>query len=780
MVRMFRFLAAAFGVVACLTCAHAITLVKGGEPKAAIVAPPEMSGNLAAAVADLHACIERMSGAQLPITSEKKPGSAAIMLRTGAAGLSEVGYRLRIEGDDAIIEAKTPEGLANGIYGLLEDHLGVHWYVPGPLGEHVPRRTTIRLDGLDETREPAIPSVTGFGGYQADPPKGQEWARRNRLSGFRHYSHGHNWNYIISPDEVERHPEWFGLMDGVRKEQLCTTNPEVIRIAKQRVLEYFERNPQAHSFSLSPNDSDKFCECERCRALDAQIGVDPFAPGGQFTDRLVYFFNQIAEEVAKRYPDKVLCFYAYLTHTDPPLKVKPLPNLMPVICHTPWEFCHAHPITAECAPCTRFRHALVRWRELCPHVGIYDYYGHWEWFGQWPLVHTLRVDIPFCAKVGIEHLNSETHDDWWTQPLNIFITPKLVWNPGADVDALVHGFCANLFGPAGEPVEKYFALYEKEMAGIPLDAYRNHEDWMSWPSAALMEQGRILLAEAASRAKTPQQRERVRKMQLGHEVFTLQWQAARGRRADRMIEAWDADLHFLKALEELGRCGQGDIIDMVLAFQKARLAGDAGRAFLDLLSAAGYDTAEKREEALRASQADPGAFADSLGFVREWQVVGPFVCIPGKLANADIPMDKVDLSARYPGLGRDVGWQQVATKSAFGVVNLRDLLSKAPWVGAYAACWVRLPSSSAITLRLGSNDGAGVWLDGRPLVVSDVMRKFMPDTDRVSLVGAGSDWHLLMVKVMNHDGEWKFAVRFADHGGRPVAVASRPAPPARD
>lgn len=777
MVQEMRFLATAIAVAACATCASAFTLVKAGEPKAVIVAPAQMRGALEAAVADLEAYIERMSGARLPRAAQAKGGSAAIVLRAAAEGLSDVGYRLRVRGNTLLIEGSTEEGLINGIYGLLEDHLGVRWYVPGPLGEQVPRRATIALSELDETREPAIPSVTGFGGYQADPPKGAEWARRNRLSGFKRYWHSHNWAGIIPTNEVEQHPDWFALIDGVRKDQLCTTHPEVIRIAKRRVVEYFEKNPQARTFSLSPNDSGNFCQCERCRALDAQLGVDPFAPGGQFTDRLVYFFNQIAEEVAKKYPDKILCFYAYVSHTDPPLKVKPLPNLMPVICHTPWEFCHAHPITAECAACKRFRHAVVRWRQLCPHVGIYDYYGHWEWFGQWPLVHTLRVDIPFYAEVGIEHLNSETHDDWWTQPLNIFVAVKLAWNPRADVDALVHGFCSNLFGPAGEAVEKYFALYEKEMASIPLDAYRNHQDWMTWPSAALMEQGRALLEQAASLASTQQEQERVRKLQLGHEIYTLQWRAARDRKADRIIQAQDTDVQFLNAVEELGRTGQGDIIDMGLALQKARQAGDEARAYVDILVSAGYDTPEKREQALRAGEADPRALASELGFVTEWQIIGPFACRPGQLAEPDIPLAKADLSARYPGLSGRVGWQRAAANSPFGIIDLRELLSKDSWVSAYAACWVRLPGPRAITLRLGSNDGAAVWLDGRPVLVSDVPRGFTPDIDRISVAGTGTDWRLLIVKVINHGNLWKFALRFTDEGGRPMAVPSRAEPP---
>lgn len=67
----------------------------------------------------------------------------AVVLRTGASGLSHVGYRLRTQGKHLLIEGATEAGVVNGIYGLLEDHLGVHWYIPSELGEYVPRRKDI-------------------------------------------------------------------------------------------------------------------------------------------------------------------------------------------------------------------------------------------------------------------------------------------------------------------------------------------------------------------------------------------------------------------------------------------------------------------------------------------------------------------------------------------------------------------------------------------------------------------------------------------------------------
>lgn len=119
----------------------------------------------------------------------------------------------------------------------------------------------------------------------------------------------------------------------------------------------------------------------------------------------------------------------------------------------------------------------------------------------------------------------------------------------------------------------------------------------------------------------------------------------------------------------------------------------------------------------------------------------------------------------------------MSTSQPFGVLDLRELLTREAWVSAYAACWVQLPGPASISLRVGSNDGAAVWLDGKLILSSDVPRGFLFDQDRVSVAGVGGQWHLLVVKVINHGYQWKLAVRFTDLAGRPLQVPSRTTPP---
>ncbi len=45
-----------------------------------------------------------------------------------------------------VLLAARPEGVRNGVYGLLEDYLGCHWFTPGEIGESIPSRTTVEVE----------------------------------------------------------------------------------------------------------------------------------------------------------------------------------------------------------------------------------------------------------------------------------------------------------------------------------------------------------------------------------------------------------------------------------------------------------------------------------------------------------------------------------------------------------------------------------------------------------------------------------------------------------
>ena len=69
----------------------------------------------------------------------------------------------------------------------------------------------------------------------------------------------------------QQHPEYFALRDGKRSlSQLCIANPDVLKLTIESTKQFFRDNPDADIIGMGANDGRGFCECDKCKALDAR------------------------------------------------------------------------------------------------------------------------------------------------------------------------------------------------------------------------------------------------------------------------------------------------------------------------------------------------------------------------------------------------------------------------------------------------------------------------------------------------------------------------------
>jgi hypothetical protein len=172
------------------------------------------------------------------------------------------------------------------------------------------------------------------------------------------------------------------------------------------------------------------------------------------TDRMVYFWNAVAERVTKVHPDRFLVVDAYSAYAAPPVERKLHPNL------------------------------LVRFAPLGYHDEDYRKEGLRDWEG-WsraakriyfrpnlmllgrreglPLlyVHKFGEDFRHLAAHGMmgTDFDSCCHH-WATQGLNYYVVARLHWDPEQDVDAILDDYCKAGFGPAAGSVRRYFDRLE--------------------------------------------------------------------------------------------------------------------------------------------------------------------------------------------------------------------------------------------------------------------------------------------------------------------------------
>lgn len=416
-------------------------------------------------------------------------------LGAGGIALSAKGHVVAVFGTDARTPAD-PHGTRYAVTTFLEDKLGVRYLWPGELGKVVPRQETITVPDFELRFTPPLAQrrIRSMGYHdrlqvgldrlgftkedyerlRADAQRTQvespDWFAWQRLGGTLNMNGGHAFGQLWERYGKD-HPDWFALQaDGSRDQsrnpdraRLCKSNPDLIAAIAKEKIEELNRNPALLGVSVGPNDGGRssFCTCPKCEALDSPKGrkekLWDFTKGAQreiehvsLTDRMVYFWNAIAEQVTKVHPDKLLVVDAYSVYAAPPVERKLHPNLVVRFASLGYGD-------------EEYRQESLRdWDEWSKAAKKIYFRPNLMLAGRrdgLPLIYVRKFgkDFRFLASHGMmgTDFDSCCHN-WATQGLNYYVVARLHWNPDQDVGALVDDYCKAGFGPAAKSVRRYF------------------------------------------------------------------------------------------------------------------------------------------------------------------------------------------------------------------------------------------------------------------------------------------------------------------------------------
>jgi hypothetical protein len=371
------------------------------------------------------------------------------------------------------------DGLFFGVCTFLEKYCDVRWFWPGELGEVIPQKTTITIPEIDIYKTPDFkwrnrgPGGPLWGHFdriskQHDLGVSEEhlaevklWEKRNKLGGMKIWG-GHDQGNIVHPDKYGHdHPEYFALIDSRRDRdfenfdgkhgaQLCTSNPDLIPVFSKFFDDFFFEHPEYDALHVTPNDGGRFCQCEKCTALDIgkMLKRNPEKP--VITDRIYTFVNTLSQELQKKHPGKYLACMAYSWYVDPPERIKIDEHVIPQYCL--WS-CYLH--WNEEKKQEHFQIAKG-WTKKAKNVGIYEYFVN----GAWPdlpriIYPKIAESLRYLYSLGIKLYQAQAGDGFAINGLNYYIASKLWWNVNADVDRLIEDFYDKAFGEAGNWVKKY-------------------------------------------------------------------------------------------------------------------------------------------------------------------------------------------------------------------------------------------------------------------------------------------------------------------------------------
>lgn len=505
--------------------APALTLVRDGASAFTIVIPADAILSERHAAEELRDYLKKISGADLPVAAaDHAPPGPRILVgaQSGSEDLGPEEFVIQTEPETQTlrIAGGRPRGALYGVYAFLEDVLGCRWYAPG--AERIPQKATIALPGLSIRQAPAFEYREPFFYHAFDP----DWAARNRVNGSTPAlceKHGgkitygqfvHTFNALVPPEKYfDAHPEYYTQISdpGVRdRTQLCVANPEVLDIARKQTLAWMDENPDATIFSVSQNDNINYCKRETDAALEAREG----SPAGP----LLAFVNAIADEVAIKHPGKFVDTLAYQYTENAPRSLQPRDNVIIRLCHMA-PSCDTHPLDT-CFWNTNYMKNLRAWTKISNHVYVWHYVTNFShYLMPFPDVKAIARDMKTYHRNGVAGVfaqgSYQSHGGNLAE-LKAWLIAKLLWNPDADVPALIDDFFKGYYGPAAEPMLDYFQALHKTVSGP-----NAHAHLYTAPGALFLPRETLLFADTcfdraeAAAAGNPDVLARVQRDRLG-------------------------------------------------------------------------------------------------------------------------------------------------------------------------------------------------------------------------------------------------------------------------
>lgn len=268
----------------------------------------------------------------------------------------------------------------------------------------------------------------------------------------------HNLHRIFTADRFFEEPDVFPLYagrhfrpsPGYRDWQPCLGNPTAAEWAADAAINFFRENPEAVSFPIGMNDSNRYCECPLCQDLieyENTFRNRPDASALMFT-----FANRVAELVEEEFPDKYLTILAYLwAENTPPFPVHR--QILPYLTadRTQW---YDEEFQAE------DRDLMARWAEAGPEkLGIYDYFYGGSFLIPRMFWTSMEKSLNHAYELGFTTVFTEMGPTYWDLTKEEVLRRKIL-DPQRTVADLLTEVAAERYGAAGPLMEVFYLWAE--------------------------------------------------------------------------------------------------------------------------------------------------------------------------------------------------------------------------------------------------------------------------------------------------------------------------------
>lgn len=193
-----------------------------------------------------------------------------------------------------------------------------------------------------------------------------------------------------------------------------------------------------------------------------------------------------------------------------------------------------------------------------------------------------------------------------------------------------------------------------------------------------------------------------------------------------------------------------------MLYRSARILGLSLALFVSSAVAADYDP-------------------DDEGYVRQWLILAPLKLDPCQ--DGATGLEKVGVkneAGLRPKLGEEVAvgnkklkWSKYESKEQH--IDFNEFLGgETEDAVAYAVCYLKIDDAAkGLSLKMGSDDQAMVWLNGKEVLKNVSARPLTKDEDSADNVTLEKGTNVIVFKVVNEKVDFSGSIRFLDKNGKP-------------
>ena len=553
-----------------------LNLIADGASEYVIVRGKEATPAEVTAATELQKYLKAISGVELPIVTDDTAAikTEIVVGKTNREAdgefdrkkLGDDGFTIKTRAKRLFLVGGEQRGTLYSVYEFLEAYMGCRFYTAS--FEKVPENKTVTLDAIEgDTQKPVFTQRILYSyDYLQTELSGSVFSAKRKINLRRWgvYDDAYGGSQIWAGHPC--HSMQYSLGDLASKypgrQQPCLTDEDVYQQILSDALQWLEQTPGADVISISQKDTESYCRCENCAALEKEYG--------SYAGVILTFVNRMAEEIAKEYPDIWVHTMAY-RGTDPcPDGIEPADNVV-VELGAVYE-CNRHPLEdAEECTTTRssvpYNQKIEDWAEICMNDNLFITYFTTDFYDyslSYPDFEVLHKDIRYFADNGAKSLM--VHGNYQGvslefEELRSYLASKLMWNPYMSADeyeALMMEFLIDFYGPGAESIREYITVMHEAsedncifMQSSAFDMYdligksvQNHESktvpdgltvemirdyenvdwsqyvyWYSSNTPHIISEGDRLFAQALEMAETDEQRARIERCHVQVDVL---------------------------------------------------------------------------------------------------------------------------------------------------------------------------------------------------------------------------------------------------------------------